>query len=183
MIRHLACKGQDVRIVLGLVCALTVSAAAHPPLQHFSKVADGVYKGSTPRNEAAFAMLRSYGIRTIVDIDFLPLTSRFEKSKADRYGMRFFAVKMNGSPVPPSERHVNQILAILHDKRYHPVYFHCALGRDRTSLIAALYKMYFEGYSERRAWQYMRESGFKDSWTLRGLKTYLDEHPRRPPGL
>jgi hypothetical protein len=31
------------------------------------------------------------------------------------------------------------------DGRYHPVYFHCTLGRDPTAIIAALNEMYFLG--------------------------------------
>jgi len=67
---------------------------------------------------------------------------------------------MNASPFSPSEKHIDKILAILRDSRYHPVYFHCKFGRDRTSIIAALYKMYFQGLSEPEAMQYLHESGY-----------------------
>ena len=50
-------------------------------------------------------------------------------------------------------------------------------GRDRTSLVAALYKMYFLGMSQQDALRYMDESGYKDSWVRGGLKKYIEEHP------
>lgn len=68
-------------------------------------------------------------------------------------------------------------MAILRDKRYQPVYFHCAFGRDRTSLVAALYKMYFLEMSPPDAWRYMHESGYKDGWVRSGLTRYFKKHP------
>jgi len=53
-------------------------------------------------------------------------------------------------------------------------------GRDRTSLIATLYRMYFEGLPAQEAWQETKDYGFKDSWTLLGLKKYLNKHPLPP---
>jgi hypothetical protein len=87
---------------------------------------------------------------------------------------------MNASPVAPSTQHVNRILGILHDPCYQPIYFHCDIGRDRTSLIATLYQVYFDGLPPEQARRAMKEFGFKDSWTLRGLKEYLIKHPKAP---
>ena len=97
--------------------------------------------------------------------------------------MVFIPARMNASPVSPSQKHVETTLAVLKDKRYHPVYFHCALGRDRTNLIAALYKMYFLGMSQPNALRYMDESGYKDGWVRSGLKRYLKEHPTPSPAF
>jgi hypothetical protein len=56
---------------------------------------------------------------------------------------------MNASPIPPSEKHVDQILHTIHNKQFQPVYVHCVLGRDRIGLISGLYKMYFLGIESR----------------------------------
>ena len=103
-----------------------------------------------------------------------------EPKKAKGYGIVVLHNRINASPVAPSEKHIDAILAVLRDKRYHPIYFHCAYGRDRTSLIAALYKMYFLGMSQQDALRYMDESGYKNSWVRGGLKRYLKKH-RAPP--
>ena len=76
-----------------------------------------------------------------------------------------------------------QIMHILRDKRYLPIYFHCDIGRDRTSLIAGLYQIYFREMPPQEAWRDMTHFGFKDSWTLRGLKRYFEKHERRPRSL
>jgi rhodanese-related sulfurtransferase len=143
----------------------------------------GVYRGSKPHTDADFQFLRSKHIHAILDIRFLPLFAAPEARKARQYGMIFLTSPMNGSPIPPSEDHFNRILLMLRDKRYRPIYFHCDLGRDRTSLIAALYEMYFLNRSRAAAWRDMKHYGFKESWNLRGLKIYFDKHPKPSPQL
>ncbi len=149
----------------------------------FAQVDDGVYRGSTPKSNADFRFLKSKHIRYVLSLEFIPLLSEFEERKAKKYGISLMHATMNGSPIQPSEKHVNHILLILRDKRFHPIYLHCALGRDRTSLIAALYKMYFHSMSRQAAWREMKSFGFKDSWTLRGLRSYFEEHSNRPRSL
>jgi hypothetical protein len=43
--------------------------------------------------------------------------------------------------------------------------------------------MYFGGLASQDALQEMKEYGFKDSWTLLGLKKYLMKHPKPPAAL
>jgi hypothetical protein len=152
-------------------------------LLHFGRVDDGVYKGSKPSSDADYRYLRSLHVKYIVDLELLPLLNLPEKAKAQRYGIVLIPAHINASPLSPSEKHVVNILAMLEDKRYHPVYFHCALGRDRTSLIATLYKMYFLGMRKQEAERYLYESGYKDGWVRSGLTRYLETHPTRPPTL
>src|ERR1022692_2526141 len=123
--------------------ASRAQTAADTTLVHFGQVDDGVYKGSRPKTNADFEFLQSRHVKYIVDLQFLPFLHWSEQKKAKRYDIEFIPARMNASPVSPSQQHVEAIMAILRDKRYQPVYFHCALGRDRTSVIAALYKMYF----------------------------------------
>jgi hypothetical protein len=40
--------------------------------------------------------------------------------------------------------------------------------------------MYFGGFAAQDAWQEMKDYGYKDSWTLLGLKKYLNKHPKPP---
>jgi hypothetical protein len=94
--------------------------------------------------------------------------------------MTLITATINASPVQPSKKHIDLILCLLRDKRLHPIYFHCDLGRDRTSLIAALYAVYFRGVSTDEAWQEAEHFGFKDDWTLRGLKQYFQDHTQPP---
>jgi hypothetical protein len=154
-------------------------------LEHFERVDVGVYKGSKPTSDADYRFLQSLHVKYIVDLEVVPFTASFEGRKAAHYGITVIQGVMNASPFSPSEKHVDRILAILRDKRYHPVYFHCKLGRDRTAVIAALYKMYFQGMTEQQAIRYLHESGygFKGGWVRSGLTRYLKNHPIPPPDV
>jgi protein tyrosine/serine phosphatase len=152
-------------------------------LAHFGKVDDGVYKGSRPRSDADFRFLQSRHVKYILDLQLIPSLLGAEQKRAKRYGMKVIHARINASPMPPAEKHIALILAILRDSRYRPIYFHCALGRDRTALVAALYKMYFMGMSQQDAWRYMKGAGFKEAWIRNGLKNYLQNHPTPPQAL
>jgi hypothetical protein len=152
-------------------------------LVHFGKVDEGVYKGSRPRTDGDYRVLQSLHVKYILDLQLIPSLRKSEQKRARRYGMEIIHARINASPVAPSEKHIASIMAILRDRRYHPIYFHCALGRDRTALVAALYKMYYMGMSQRDAWRYMLEAGFKESWLRRGLKEYLMKHPKPPANI
>lgn len=175
---------------LFLVCLLANSPAqarnqesvvpANVSISHFSRVDDRVYAGSKPRTDQDFQFLQSLHIRYIVSAHFLPFLSGPEKRHAKRYGMTLLSFPMNASPIPPSEKHVDRILRTLRDDRFLPVYVHCVLGRDRTSLIAALYKMYFLGVPKAVAWQEMKRSGFHTWWFVRGLRVYFEKHSTFP---
>jgi protein-tyrosine phosphatase len=164
-------------------CHSLGQAPAGTTLVHYGQVDDGVYKGSKPKTNADFEFLQSLHIKYIVDLQFFAFLHRSERKKAERYGIVFIPARMNASFISPSQKHVESILAILRDNRHQPVYFHCALGRDRTSLIAALYEMYFLGMSQPDGWRYLRESGYKDSWVRSGLTRYLKKHPAPPTAL
>lgn len=154
-------------------------------LKHFGIVDEGVFKGSRPKSDADFRFLQSLHVKYIVDLQVLPFLTRIEKRRAKKYGIIVIPGTMNASPISPSEKHVNRILTTLRDKGYHPIYFHCKLGRDRTSIIAALYKMYFLGMSQQEARQYLKDSGygFKYGWLRSGLTRYLREHPVPPSNV
>jgi protein tyrosine/serine phosphatase len=154
-------------------------------LKHFAPVDVGVYKGSRPKSDADYRFLQSLRVKYIVDLQAFPFMSFLEKRKARKYGITVIPGIMNASPISPSEKHIGAILAILRDEKYHPIYFHCRFGRDRTNVIAALYRMYFLGMSPQDATQYLHESGyaFRFGWLRSGLTRYVRNHPTPPPDL
>jgi len=190
-----------MRILAVLLLALVANgcrSTAHPPakpdatdIRHihpapgtsivrFGEIDDGIFRGSKPKNDADFAFLQSKGVKYILNLRLFPFLSASEGRKAKAHGMTLITATINASPVQPSKKHIDLILCLLRDKRLHPIYFHCDLGRDRSSLIAALYAVYFRGVSTDEAWQEAEHFGFKDDWTLRGLKQYFQVHTQSP---
>lgn len=153
-------------------------------LAHFAELDRNVYVGSKPHSDADFAFLQSKNVHTILSARFWPFFSERERNKAKRYGMTLISHTMNASPIPPSEKHVDEILLTLREKQLQPVYLHCVLGRDRTSLIAGLYRIYFLGVPQREAYAEMKRSGFPSWFGVLGLKLYFDKHSStKPPAL
>jgi hypothetical protein len=170
-----------MRLSLILLAISSVASAQAPTsLKHFSEIDKDVYVGSKPHTDQDFEYLKAHNVHYILNARFLPFLSGGEKRKAQRYGMKFISVPMNASPIAPSRYHVDQILRTLHAPEFQPVYVHCVLGRDRTSLILGLYKIYFLGLSKDAALAEMRKSGFRTVWFLHGLKSYFDKEADQP---
>jgi protein-tyrosine phosphatase len=146
-------------------------------------VTDGILAGSKPTRDADFIFLKSQGVRFLLQPRFLPFLAGYERSKAKRYGMEYLSVPMNASPFAPSEKHVNAALRIMRTKADKPLYLHCVLGRDRTSLLVGLYMIYFEGASKEQAYAEMKAEGFRTVFFVHGLKAYFDKHTKLPPEL
>ena len=71
--------GAELLLFLGAAHALCQDpAAAGSTLKYFSSVDDGVYKGSKPKSDADYRFLQSLHVKYIVDLQILPLLTRFE---------------------------------------------------------------------------------------------------------
>ena len=149
-------------------------------LVRFEKLDEGVYKGSKPKTKADYEFLQSKHVKYVLELRLFPGLNGTEKRRVKAHGMILITAKINASPIEPDERHVNDVLCLLHDKRYQPIYMHCDLGRDRAMLIVGLYNMYYRGMSKDEAYLDMKHYGFKDDWTLRGLKSYFEKHSQSP---
>src|ERR1700719_4577955 len=154
--------------------------AAGTKIVRFQELDPGVYKGSKPKTDADYEFLQSKGIKYMVNLKFFPWLNTWEKRRAKKYGITLLTGTISASPMVPSEKHVNAVLCLLRDKRYHPIYIHCDLGRDRAMLLAGLYEMYYKGKSKEEAYKEMKYYGFKEDWTLAGLKSYFEKHSRQP---
>ncbi|HXN50881.1 MAG TPA: hypothetical protein VN943_03015 [Candidatus Acidoferrum sp.] len=108
-------------------------------LVRFQELDDGVYKGSKPKTDADYEFLQEKGIKYIVQLKVFPWLNNWEKQRAKKYGMTLLTGTISASPMEPSEKHINAVLCLLRNRRYHPIYIHCDLGRDRAMLITGLY--------------------------------------------
>src|ERR1700730_7956901 len=157
-----------------------IHPAAGTKIVRFQELDPGVYKGSKPKTDADYEFLQSKGVKYILQLRLFPWLNGREKRKVKKYGMTLLTGTISASPMTPSEKHVNADLCLLPDRRYHPIYIHCDLGRDRAMLIVGLYEMYYKGKSKQEAYKQMKYYGFKEDWTLAGLKSYFEKHSQQP---
>lgn len=145
------------------------------------QVSPWIFEGPKPKTDADFVTLRNRGIRTILSLQTLTAAVEPERRRAAANGMAFRNVPIFASPFPPQERHVREVLQILAEPSLRPIYFHCLLGRDRTEVMLALYRVYYENWTPEAAWKEMLHGGgFKSRWAMHGFETYFWRHSKKP---
>jgi protein tyrosine/serine phosphatase len=126
-------------------------------LVNVGKVTEGVYRGADPAPEG-FKTLADVGFKTILNLshenddDFVrPFSIR-----EIRLPMGFFG-EVEGAKV-------RKAVALLSDASLHPIYVHCAQGRDRTGMVVACYRIE-SGWPTKEAIDEMESFGFHYVWS------------------
>jgi hypothetical protein len=140
------------------------------------KVSETVFRGPFLETEGDYAQLKALGITTLLSLQGLPGHVNFEREMAKKYGFNFISNPIQGSIFAPSEKSVNGALSVLANSKLGKIYVHCKLGRDRTGLVIALYRVFSEGVSANQAYQEMRAFGFRRRPWLYGIYHYLKTH-------
>lgn len=161
---------------VGAEAAVSMSSGG---LVHFSKVTEGIYRGGRP-SLADFPELKNYKIKTVIDIQggdadvsFLgwpmsafepgetPEMIQKEETLSRQLGFQFFNYPLSSvKDVDAKEAAmINQVLEVMADPGNQPVFVHCEHGMDRTGLIVALYRVFYQGWSAEKAHDEMLEMG------------------------
>ena len=114
----------------------------------FSQVAQGLYRGGQPTAHQ-LQLLHDLGVRTVINLRQSDVSE--EQASAERLGMRFLHFPFSGISQPDGTLLQEIVKAI--DPSGGAVYVHCKQGRDRTSLVIALYRVIRQGWAPDLAWQ------------------------------
>jgi hypothetical protein len=83
---------------------------------------------------------------------------------------------------------IEEFLAVMDDPDSYPVLLHCHAGLHRTGVLAAVYRMEYQGWTREQAWQEMRAHGF-GPWVGTAANDYVTQYVltyrrgvRRPAG-
>jgi Tyrosine phosphatase family len=163
-----------------LVGGILFAGVANAEIERFAKVSPGIFRGAKPATQADFDFLKAHEVRTILSLQTLPRDIYAERRHARENEIEYRNVYIFGLPLAPSERRVKMALLTLADPSLHPIFIHYRLGRDRTGMIVGLYRISYQNWTPKTAWDEMLRFGFKLSWTLRGLETYFWHHTQKP---
>lgn len=108
---------------------------------NFHVVAPGIWR-SADTDEAALKRMKQQGLKTLINLRRSPSNHRSEQDIAEKLGINYYHYPMNPK-VRPDGRVLREILALINDPANQPVLFHCRSGKDRTGLIAGLYKIQY----------------------------------------
>jgi protein tyrosine/serine phosphatase len=169
---------------LTLLFQLTaVPAAARDSVSKFERkvgevVPGKIYRGIQPGDEEDYEYLRKLGIKTHLNLrKYLGWQERDLQKKAVAEG---FLYRHSGIPTlwnAPKDPEVEEALGDLNNPSLQPIYVHCRLGKDRTGLIIALYRVLYQQWNACTAWREWKSYGYLP-WNS-GLKDYFEKRLRK----
>jgi protein tyrosine phosphatase (PTP) superfamily phosphohydrolase (DUF442 family) len=132
---------------------LTATAATTQPFQPIGdpkllpnahRVTDNVISGAQPEGDAAFALLKQLGIKTIISVD----GSKPDVATAKKYGLRYVHLPITYSGVTTEQ---GEAVAKAIDVLPGPVYIHCHHGKHRAAAATAVACVYNGSLAPERA--------------------------------
>jgi hypothetical protein len=154
-------------------------------------VAPGVlYRSGQLTAEGFRDAVARFGIRTVVNaqnefpdpdliISFWDRRTVRETAVCRDLGVRYVHLAPDLCPnrTDPAARPkvIDEFLAVLDDPANHPVLLHCKAGLHRTGVLAAVYRMEYEGWGPARALAELKAHGFGNSAATAG-NDYIQQY-------
>jgi protein tyrosine/serine phosphatase len=111
--------------------------------------------------------LADLGVKTIIDLRHGKDHSDVEEKSAQRYGLHYINVPMEGLTAPTDEQ-IRNLLTILNAADSGPVFVHCREGKDRTGTVVACYRIAHDHWNNAKALDEAKSLGL-----------HSDQHPRQ----
>ena len=160
--------------LLGLVFALSgvaygKSNKSFPNIKisNFGQMDERFYRGSRPNSED-LKSLAALGIHTIIDLT--DNSREKEQPAVEAAGMRYVNIPIVDKK-NPSAAQISEFLKVVNDPGTGKFYVHCAGGRHRTGVMAALYRFHHDHWSYDQAYAEMLQYDF---YTSNGHGKQLD---------
>lgn len=137
----------------------------HPTIRikNFGRVSGYVYRGALP-DSRGYSNLAKADVSAVLNLaDKIGVAS--ESSRVLFAGIKNFAHVPMRDDATPNPAQIKEALHYLrsHEQAKQRVYFSCLGGRHRTSLIAASYRVIFDGWDKETAWrEEAEEYGYYD---------------------
>ena len=141
-------------------------------ISNFGQLDEQFYRGARPKPED-LQSLAALGIKTIIDLTDNSLKK--EKPAVEAAGMRYVNI-----PIPdktnPSVEQIGEFLKLVNDPTTGKFYVHCAGGRHRTGVMAAVYRFNQNNWNFDQAYAEMKEFDFYTSNGHGGQLDFVREY-------
>lgn len=139
-----------------------------------ASISANLYRGAQPTPEG-FAGLRKLGIDIVVDFRDEPAEIKFEKKSVESQGMKFASVPWKADALPSHDELVT-FFKLLRNNPDKKIFIHCEYGKDRTGVMAAIYRIAVDHWSADQSVSEMREFHYKSD-RLPHLARYVRAFP------
>jgi hypothetical protein len=148
------------------------------PIKMYGVVDQDILSRSSKPTTAGYAWLRQEGVNSIVNFtDEDPGDAFF---KALGFEGHLWLPIVDGKP--PTDAQVEQFLNHVRDGRNWPVHMHCAEGKSRAGLMAALVRYAIDGWSVEKALEeaklYRKGKSLRPQY-IQWLTQWAENHPPR----
>jgi protein tyrosine/serine phosphatase len=132
---------------------------ANIKISNFGQLDQNFYRGARPKAED-FRSLAALGVHTIIDLT--DNSREKEQPAVEAAGMRYVNIPIVDKKNPTAAQ-INEFLRITNDPATGKFYVHCAGGRHRTGVMAALYRFNHDHWDYDRAYAEMLQYDFYTS--------------------
>jgi uncharacterized protein (TIGR01244 family) len=154
-------------LLLSLASGCATVGKDIPGIYNFAEVEkDVLYRGGQP-TEKGIKHLSDRGVKTVVNLRADPLA--WEKDAVEKAGMQY--VWLPSLAERTDSKVVARFLSTVRASDG-PVLVHCRVGRDRTGLNVAAYRICEQGWDRHRAIKELHAHGYHWAW-FPGIERYL----------
>jgi protein tyrosine/serine phosphatase len=166
MTRHLL-----TTLALFALTGPTLAAPRDPVARlRVSPVSAVLWRGRAPYRPSQLEALRQMGFKTILDMrGNQPFASALERRMAENHGLTYIKVPML---FPPTRNNsAERVVAAIMNNADNPMFVHCNVDKDRTSVAIGLYRIRAQGWSAAAAEAEAKQFGLRRVFV--GLNRYL----------
>jgi protein tyrosine/serine phosphatase len=141
-------------------------------ISNFGQLDERFYRGARPKPEDLKG-LAALGVNTVIDLTDNSLER--EKPAVEAAGMRYVNIPIVDK-TNPSAAQIDEFLKIANDPATGKFYVHCAGGRHRTGVMAALYRFNHDNWNFDQAYAEMKKFDFYTSNGHGGQLTFIQDY-------
>lgn len=148
-------------------CIRRLFNAPYDGLRNLHVVHEGaLYRCGQPTPEQLEELIGRYGLRTVISLRGARDTAdpdgweAAERAVCEHRGVDFITIPCNHRH-PPTHEQVGRYLEVMRTPARLPALVHCRIGKQRTGLFCALYRVHIQHVSPEDALREMDEMGFE----------------------
>jgi tyrosine-protein phosphatase SIW14 len=159
-------------VVAGLIVGPVVYAShQQKQMRNFRVVREGMlYRSGQMTLDGVKRAIHDHGIRTVISLRFSqvpgkPAPDAAEEEYCTKLGLKYVRIPRSawsgvaGLPAPV-EKNIGRFLEVVDDSANYPILVHCFAGTHRTGAYCAIYRMEYEGWSNKKALEELKRQGY-----------------------